>query len=100
MLRATLFALACTILFPASGPAQVPNAPAQSLPYLKAEISVTGDIVRIGDLVENAGAVADVPIFRSPDLGQSGVLSTARVVEAIRRHKLTYIDTRDSPRSR
>jgi flagella basal body P-ring formation protein FlgA len=94
MLRTTLVALACTIAVPDLSTAQVANVPAQSLPYLKAEVSVTGDLVRIGDLVANAGAVADVPVFRSPDLGQSGTLPTARIVEAIRPHKLTYIDLR------
>ena len=39
---------------------------------------ITGDIVRIGDLVENAGIVAEVPIFRAPDLGQTGTVSAAR----------------------
>lgn len=95
MLRVTLLALACAIALPGGALAQVvANAPAQSLPYLKAEVSVSGDLVRIGDLVENAGAVADVPVFRSPDLGQSGMLPTARIVEAIRPHKLTSVDTR------
>ena len=44
-------------------------------PTLKAEAMVSSEIVRIGDLVENAGAVADIPIFRAPDLGQSGACS-------------------------
>src|SRR5262247_3563041 len=35
-------------------------------PTLKREVTVTGDIVRIGDLVDNAGAVAEVAIFRAP----------------------------------
>ena len=42
-----------------AGPAAAQNA----MPALRANVVVTGDIVRIGDLVENAGAVADVPIF-------------------------------------
>ena len=32
-------------------------------------VTVTGDVVRIGDLVDNAGAAADVAVFRAPDLG-------------------------------
>jgi flagella basal body P-ring formation protein FlgA len=94
MLRTTLLALACTITVPDISAAQVASAPAQSLPFLKSEATVTGDLVRIGDLVENAGVVADVPIFRAPDLGQSGSLPTARIVDAIRPHKLSFIDTR------
>jgi flagellar basal body P-ring formation protein FlgA len=63
-------------------------------PALRASVTVTGDIVRIGDLVENAGAVAEVPIFRAPDLGTRGAVPTERVVEAIRPHQLIGIDTR------
>ena len=61
---------------------------------LRANVTVTGDVVRIGDLVDNAGAVADVPIFRSPDLGTRGAVATDRIVEAIRPHQLIGIDTR------
>jgi flagella basal body P-ring formation protein FlgA len=62
-------------------------------PALRASVTVTGDVVHIGDLVENAGAVADVPIFRSPDLGTRGAVATERIVEAIRPHQLVDIDT-------
>ncbi len=71
------------------------SAAAQNaVPALRANVTVTGDVVHIGDLVENAGAVADVPIFRAPDLGTRGAVPTARVVEAIRPHQLIGIDTR------
>ena len=50
--------------------------------------------MRIGDLVENAGAVADVPIFRAPDLGQTGNVSAARVIEAVRPHQIIGLNTR------
>ena len=40
------------------------------------------------------GPVADVPIFRAPDLGTRGAVPTERVVEAIRPHQLIGIDTR------
>ena len=59
--------------------AQVTAALAPVHPKLKAEATVTGDIVRIGDLVENAGIVADVPIFRAPDLGETGMVSADSV---------------------
>lgn len=68
-------------------------AAASGAPALKASVTVTGDIVTIGDLVENAGPVADVPIFRSPDLGTTGAVATDRVLEAIRPHQLIGIDT-------
>jgi flagella basal body P-ring formation protein FlgA len=63
-------------------------------PALKRAATITGDIVRIGDLVENAGAVADVAIFRAPDLGQTGSVPAARVREAVRSHHIVELDTR------
>jgi len=63
-------------------------------PALKAQAAVAGEIVRIGDLIDNAGAVADVPIFRAPDLGQTGSVSADRVIEAVRLHHIIGLDTR------
>jgi flagellar basal body P-ring formation protein FlgA len=81
--------------------APLPPAAAQSrdaglsdAPSLKPAATVTGDIVRIGDLVENAGAVADVPIFRAPDLGQTGSVPVASVLAAIQGHHLVGLDSR------
>jgi flagella basal body P-ring formation protein FlgA len=62
-------------------------------PSLKASATVTGDIVHIGDLVENAGAVADVAIFRAPDLGQTGSVPVASVIEAVRGHHIIGLDS-------
>ena len=67
----------------------------QERPRLKAEVTVTGSIVRIGDLVENAGIIAKVPIFRAPDLGATGTVSAESVVEAVRTHALIGLDTGD-----
>jgi flagellar basal body P-ring formation protein FlgA len=63
-------------------------------PTLKAAATVMGELVRIGDLVENAGAVADVPIFRAPDLGQTGSVPVEGVLEAVRGHHIIGLDTR------
>jgi flagella basal body P-ring formation protein FlgA len=62
-------------------------------PSLRASVTVTGDVVRIGDLIENAGPVANVPIFRAPDIGTTGTVATSRIVDAIRPHQLIGIDT-------
>ena len=62
-------------------------------PKLKELVTVTTEIVRIGDLVENAGAAADIPVFRAPDLGQTGSVPIARIADAIRPHGLERIDT-------
>jgi flagellar basal body P-ring formation protein FlgA len=74
--------------------AQSPDGELSATPSLKASATVTGDIVRIGDLVENAGAVADVPIFRAPDLGQTGSVPVASVLEAVRGHHIIGLDSR------
>jgi flagellar basal body P-ring formation protein FlgA len=65
-----------------------------SRPMLKSEATVIGDIVRIGDLVENAGDVADVEIFRAPDLGQTGTVPARRVINAVLPHNIIGLDTR------
>jgi flagellar basal body P-ring formation protein FlgA len=69
-------------------------AAAQSArPTLRANVTVDGALVRIGDLVENAGPVANVAIFRAPDLGTTGAVSTERITDAIRPYQLIDIDT-------
>ena len=68
-------------------------------PALKREVTVASDIVRIGDLVENAGAQANVPIFRSPDLGQTGTVQAYRVIDAIRAHGICCRRHQGPPRS-
>jgi flagellar basal body P-ring formation protein FlgA len=90
MIRQTVTAL--PVLVTLGGTALAQSAPPP--PALKSSVTVTSDVVRIGDLVENAGPVANVPIFRSPDLGTTGAVATDRIVEAIRAHELIGIDTR------
>src|SRR5262245_4611944 len=63
-------------------------------PVLKSEATVMGEVVRIGDLIENAGAVADVAIFRAPDLGQTGTVPAEQVINAVLPHKIITLDTR------
>jgi flagella basal body P-ring formation protein FlgA len=67
--------------------------PANPTPRLKELVTVSAEVVRIGDLVENAGSVADVPVFRSPDLGQTGAVQVSRIAEALRPYDITGIDT-------
>jgi flagellar basal body P-ring formation protein FlgA len=62
-------------------------------PVLKAHASISGDVVKIGDLVENAGIVAKVPIFRAPDLGSTGTVPADAVVQAVSQHALIGLDT-------
>ena len=72
-----------------SAVAQAPNPP-----RLKSEATIHGDIVRIGDLIENSGVVAAVPIFRAPDPGYTGAVSVDAILNAVRDHALIGIDTR------
>lgn len=64
-------------------------------PVLRANVSVTGDIVRIGDVIDNAGMAAQIAIYRSPDLGTTGSLPTTQVLTALRAHQVIGVDTRD-----
>lgn len=64
----------------------------ESRPALRAEAVVTGGVVRIGDLVENAGVVANTPIFRAPALGETGFVPVGMVLEALRAHALIGLD--------
>jgi len=68
--------------------------PKSTVPVLRPTATVTGAIVRIGDLVENAGEAAQVAIFRAPDLGQTGAVPAGRVLEAVRPHLSENLETR------
>jgi flagellar basal body P-ring formation protein FlgA len=74
--------------------APAPETPVITRPTLKAEATVVGDVVRIGDLVENAGEAAEVGIFRAPDIGQTGTVPASRVLEAVLPHRVLALDTR------
>lgn len=62
-------------------------------PQLKAEATVTGPVVKVGDLIDNAGIIANVAIFRAPDLGSTGTVPASAVVAAVRTHALLGLDT-------
>jgi flagella basal body P-ring formation protein FlgA len=85
-----------TIFLAAAGTAaaQEIETPVSTAPALKPSATVNDEVVRIGDLIINAGDAADIPIFRAPDLGNTGTLSVARIIEALRPHYLLGIDTR------
>ncbi len=91
MIRFCIIAFASLVTLTTSAAAA--QAPEQARPLLKSEATVTGDIVRIGDLVEHAGIIANVPIFRAPNLGSTGTVSVDAVIEAVRAHALIGLDT-------
>lgn len=90
MIRSTLAAVATLLAFAASAQ-ELETLDAQR-PILKSQATVTGPIVRVGDLVENAGAIAKVAIFRAPDLGFTGTVTADAVAEAVRTQALAEID--------
>jgi flagella basal body P-ring formation protein FlgA len=71
-------------------PALAQNAPA---PTLKRAITVASDVVRIGDLFDNAGARANIAVFRAPNPGETGSVPTKNIVDAVRAHDLYMFDT-------
>ena len=70
-----------------------PKTIALRTPRLRELVTVTSEVVRIGDLVENAGTSRGVPVFRAPDLGQTGAVLVQRITDALRPYDLTDIDT-------
>jgi flagella basal body P-ring formation protein FlgA len=91
MIRTALVATLIALASPAAAQTIASLTPPH--PVLKRQAIVTGDIVRIGDLIDNAGIVADVPIFRAPDPGETGAVAASRVAEAVRAHAIVGLDT-------
>jgi len=91
MVRALAFAALIVSAAPAA--AQILAALPSATPTLKPAATVTTDIVRIGDLFDNAGAAADTAIFRSPDVGTTGSVPVKKVLDAVRMHHLYLVDT-------
>ena len=81
------------LVFATPALAQVAGTPPSTSPTLRRAVTVTSEVVRIGDLVDNAGAAASVPIFRSPDFGTTGSVPTYQIVEALRSHDLAAVNT-------
>lgn len=69
------------------------SAAAQT-PALRAEVIVASDLVRLGDLIDGAGASANEAVFRSPDLGTTGTIQANRVVQAAAEKGLRNVDLR------
>lgn len=63
-------------------------------PVLRAQVTVEGDIVHVGDMVDNAGTAAQIAIYRSPDLGTTGTLATEQVISVLQAHQVIGVDTR------
>src|SRR5882724_9498406 len=93
-IRSALLATALLAATTATAFAQVRDA-VIAAPVLRANVPVAADVVRIGDVIDNAGASAQIAIYRAPDLGTTGSLPTAQVIAALRAHQVIGVDTRD-----
>jgi flagella basal body P-ring formation protein FlgA len=89
LLAAALLAASAAVASAGSGDEVV------TVPVLRGNITVTRDVVRIGDVVDNAGTAAEIAIYRAPDLGTTGSLPAAQVLNALRAHDVIGVDTRD-----
>src|SRR3954468_1931513 len=92
--RALLLATALLAAGAAAALAQQ-RSDAIASPVLHANITVASDLVRIGDLIENAGSFAQIAVYRAPDLGTTGTIPTAQVLTALRAHQVIGVDTRN-----
>jgi len=99
LLAAALLAASPAPALAASGDTAPPSLPwataSIAAPVLRPAVSVSSDVVRIGDVVDNAGASAQIAIYRAPDLGTTGSLSTAQVIAALRAQGVIGVDTKD-----
>jgi flagella basal body P-ring formation protein FlgA len=64
-------------------------------PALRANVTVSDEVVRIGDVLDNAGTAAQIAIYRAPDLGTTGSLPTAQILSTLQAHQVIGVDTRD-----
>jgi flagellar basal body P-ring formation protein FlgA len=97
--RALLLATALIAASSAAAVAQAPetfaNRNAIAAPVLRANVQVSGDLVRIGDVIDNAGSAGQIAIYRAPDLGTTGSLPVTQVLNTLRAHHVIGVDTRD-----
>ena len=86
---------ALAVLFALTAPAaaQMTGSLGPNAPVLKHSVTVTSDVVRIGDLIDNAGAAAQIAIFRAPDLGTTGMVPAMQILQAARAHAVIGVDT-------
>jgi len=92
MIRTTLLTLSALLVL--ALPAQAADD-GIATPTLRANVTVTSDVVRVGDLIDNAGSAALVPVYRSPDLGTTGALPVAQVLNVLRAKQVIGVMTGD-----
>lgn len=57
---------------------------AAQTPRIKAEIAVSSDAIRLGEIIEGLPKDADIPVFRAPQPGQRGTIRADRIIGAAR----------------
>lgn len=92
MIRATLITLSALLVL--ALPAQAADD-GIAAPTLRASVTVSSDVVRVGDLIDNAGSAALIPVYRSPDLGTTGALPVAQVLSVLRAKQVIGVMTGD-----
>lgn len=92
MIRTTLATISALLAL--ALPAQAADDALVS-PTLRASITVTSDVVRVGDLIDNAGSATLIPVYRSPDLGTTGALPVAQVLSVLRAKQVIGVMTGD-----
>ena len=90
----SMLVAALLVVAPSAALAQE-NEDVIATPVLRAQVTVEGDIVRVGDMIENAGTASQIAIYRSPDLGTTGTLPIAQVISTLQAHQVIGVDTRD-----
>ncbi len=93
LLLATLLLTAAPAFGQSAGNGLADNTIA--VPSLRANVTVSSDLVRIGDVIDNAGPAAQIAIYRAPDLGTTGALPTGQLLAALRAHQVIGVDTHD-----
>lgn len=92
MIRTTIATI--TALLALALPAQAADD-GIAAPTLRASVTVTSDVVRVGDLIDNAGSAAQIAVYRSPDLGTTGALPVAQVLGVLRAKQVIGVMTGD-----
>jgi flagella basal body P-ring formation protein FlgA len=86
---------AAALLALAGGAAAQEKRDVIAAPVLRANVVVTSDIVRIGDVIDNAGPAGKIAIYRAPDPGTTGTLPVNQVISTLRTHQVIGVDTQN-----
>src|SRR5947209_16024151 len=95
MMNIRSLALATALLTVHVPAALAQNEDVIARPVLRANVTVTSDVVRIGDVIDNAGTAGQIAIYRAPDLGTTGSLPTAQVLNVLRARQVIGVATGD-----